>query len=378
MFCMQCGTENRETDAYCRSCGSALSPAAASPEPVAAAPSEPKAAPAYAQGGLQGYAQSGQPGYQPQSYAQPGYQPPQNYGTYQPVSVPEGVLGAAWRDITSTAGWLKKVILLCLLGCVPILNFGVEGFALRWSRDLTLGNREPMPKEVFKKKEILTGFRAWILRIAYDFIYLFLSFLAVVLLAALFGVFSAEAAAGISMLAIFLLVLAYAFFYYPVENAAIIRMVTVDYIEGGLNIQKIWQAFRRSMGSAIAGSVVPPLAVGIIQGILLGLLTAIMTAVATSTFGGYYDMYYYAPYELGYMSDFANTLTGLGAGFVFLYAVICLVNAMLSVFAMLIRWRALGHWAARTAPEWKDESDEETIASMAADRIAQDSSGVPL
>lgn len=384
MFCVQCGTENRDTDSYCRSCGAQLKVPGdfVTPEEVAAAGAAAAGAAAAGAAGQPFDARAPQQAYQPnyqqgyQGYQQqPPYQPPQ-YSAYQPTPVPEGVLGAAWRDITGTVGWLKKVIVLCLLGCVPILNLGVEGYALRWGRGLMFGNREAMPKEVFKKKEILTGFRALLIRIVYDSVFVILGFLAIILLGAIFGLFGPAAAEVVSLLAIFALCIGYAFFYYPIENVAIARLVSVDYLEGGLNVQKIWGAFRRSMGGAIAGSVVPPLAVGIVQAILMSLVTAIIMGVAAAslgdmvnTYGGMYDSY---DMNILFMyDDLLDTLTYLGAGFVFLYTLACIVCAMLSVFGMLIRWRAIFHWTARTVPEWKDESDEETIAAMAAEKMAQ-------
>ena len=329
MFCSSCGAQNNERDAYCRNCGAPL-------------------------------AQSAPYGQQPGGY--PGQAAP-----YPPQPAPEGTVGAAWHDISGTAGWAKKVLLLCLLGCVPILNFGVEGFALRWSRDLALGKREAMPKQVFRKKEILTGFRAWLVRIAYSSAFVIIAAIVLLLLTAFFGLFGYEAAAAMGMLCFVILGIAFALFFVPLENAAIMRMVTVDYLEGALNIGKIWQAYKRSLGSIMGASLLPVIIVGLIQFVVYAVFMAIIMLIAGS-----------APGILDSMSELRYSMNSLmygGAGVVFLMFIMEIVMAMLSVFSMLFSWRAVGHWSARNASEWASESDEETFSARAQEREASAPSG---
>ena len=320
MFCSACGTKNDDGDLYCRSCGSPLR--------MAVAP--------------------GAPG-----------------GTYVAPQPVEGAVGAAWRDISGTPGWIKKMVLLCLLGCIPVLNFGVEGYALRWSRDLSMGTRDFMPKQVFRKKEILTGFRACIMEIIYGSAYFLVALLAWLLITAFFGLFGAAAAGIMGTLGAVLLIFGYALFFYPLQNAAIMRMVTVDYLEGGLNIGKIWQAYKRSIGGIMGASLLPVIIVGLIQGIVYAVFMAIIAAMSSGIPGLVENMYY--DYGYGYGMDSLNGLFSLGAGAMFLLFVMGLILAMLSVFSEVFCWRAVGHWSVRNAPEWAEESDEAAVA----DQIAQ-------
>ena len=307
----------------------------------------------------------GQTPQQPYGQNQPPIQqiPPANQGypgyaggAYQQAPAYEGAVSAAWRDITGTPGWPKKLLLLCVLGCIPILNLGVEGYALRWNRELMFGDRMSMPREVFKKKEIITGFRALLIEFVFYSALAIVSTLLGLLAGAIASPFGYTAIMGMSTF-IELVVGLFAFILFsPFVNAAIVRMVTVDYLEGGLNVKKIRTAFRRNMGGAIGASIIPELAVGAVQAILVGIILAIVFA-------------------LGYQLHPSNILYGYygysGSGAVAAFALVFIVLlvfviAMLSVFAMLLRWRAVGHWAARIAPEWKTETDEEEFASRAA------------
>ena len=323
MYCSACGSFNDERDQYCRSCGAALS------GPV------------------------GSPG---------GYAPPQAV---------EGTVSAAWRDITTTQGWLKKVLLLCVLGCVPVLNFGIEGFALRWSRDLMMGAREVMPKQVFRKKEILTGFRAWLARLAYTSGYGIVALLATLLVSGFFGLFSYEAAAAMGVLCMVVFGLGYALFLVPLQCAAIMRMTTVDYLEGSLNLGKIFAGYKRSIGGIMASSLLPIIIVGFIQFILYMLFMVIIMAVGA----GSPDMMEGFIYGYGY-GYALNGLFSAGAGVLFLVALLGIIMSMLSVFSMLFCWRAVGHWAARFVPEWAAESDEEAFAAYAGSRDPSMPTGV--
>jgi hypothetical protein len=288
--------------------------------------------------------------------------------TYQ-APVQEGVLGAAWRDITGTQGWFKKVLFLCLVGCVPILNLSVEGYALRWSRELAFGERNPLPKEVFKKKEILTGFRAWLVKISLGFVFGILALLAVLLVAGLFGMFSYQAGTALGMLVAAVLGIGFFLFYLPMINVSVMRMTVVDYLEGALNLPKVASAFKRSMGGAIGATVVPPLVIGAIVGLVFFVFAFIIAAMtqgaSNSVAGGSYG------YGYGMGSYLPLSMMRMGAGVMFCYLLLQLFSMMMGTFGMLLTWRAMGHWLARNASEWAHESDEEGVMRMVDSRFAE-------
>ena len=347
MFCSHCGAQNNEGNAFCLNCGRPLKKPAA-PSEAAGAQAQPAA----------------------NAPAQPGFQPQTPQTAYRQPAAQEGVLGAAWRDITGTQGWFKKILFLCLVGCVPILNFSVSGYALRWSRELSFGKRNPLPREIFRKKEILTGFRAWLAQLSLGFVYCILGLLATLLLSAFFGLFSVQAGATIAALVFIVLSFGMAFFWLPLVNVSIMRMTAVDYLEAALNLPKTFKAFKRAMGGAIGATIVPPLLSGLVTFLLFTLIGGIIGASAASNFSNLNSLY--GMYGMTGFSP-AKTMTGLlgiGTSALFLYLLLGIVSSMLGTFAMLITWRAMGHWTARYASEWIKESDEEFVLQMAEDRAA--------
>lgn len=323
MYCHNCGAQNNAESSFCRNCGTRLQQAAAQAVPA------------------------------------------------QPAR--EGVLAAAWNDIKGTPGWARKVLLLCLVGCIPILNFAVEGYALRWGRDLSFGKRENLPKEIFKKKEIVTGFRAFVLSFALGFAFGFISFVLMsvvsallVTLASLFvgGGNYSQSFNGIGM---FILILSAAigivffFLFFPFINCSIMRMTVVDYLEAGLNTPKVLAKFRASMGEAIVATIVPSLIVSAIAVVAVLLFSAIFGVALTGAVQNAYAMANRFSSPMGF--------AGMGLAGLMMYVALPIALMMLYTFGQLLTWRAMGHWAARNAPEWKDESDEAVIVDMAADFV---------
>lgn len=329
MYCANCGQSNVEGASFCKKCGSPM--------------------------------------------VKPGATVVVDAGRVPPLEAApkqEGCVGAAWNDIRSTPGWLKKTLLLCLLGVVPVLNFAVEGYVLRWSRELSFGKRTCMPKEIFKKREVSTGFFAWIVRLALGGVFAVVSTMAIWFLAGLVGLVSAPAAAGFYVILAFACWVFEFFFYAPFTNVSILRMSVVDYLESGFNVGKSWKAFRKNMGSAVGASVLPPIAIGIVEGvvILLGILIvgAILAASAYGVYSGYSAHGSNAfLYGSNPQAVFASIL-GAGYGVMFLVSAFIIIVLMLNTFAMMLVARAMGHWVARTTPEWADESDAPVKAEGAS------------
>ena len=326
MYCSKCGAQNSSSASFCAKCGAPIG------ERVPARASR-----------------------RSDSYDR--YRAPQ-----------AGALSCAWSDITSTPGWFKKVLFLCLLSCIPILNFAIDGYSLRWGRELSFDKNNLLPKAVFKKKEILTGFRAFLLNIIYASIFFIVSYIVYSLLVSLCASLNTDFAFVMAIILIFLLVVAYVFAYWPIMNASIMRMTVVDYLESGLNVQKTWNAFRGSPGSAISATVVPAVISLLIQLMLWAICLAIIAALVKSTANGYYDMYSNSSYlsylnnPLDLVDNVARSIYSLSFISTALYLVFFIITGMFAMFAKMITWRAIGYWAAWTAPEWALESDEEEAA----------------
>ena len=233
---------------------------------------------------------------------------------------------AAWHDVVTTTNWMGKTLFLCLIGCLPILNFAITGYGLRWARDLSFGKREGLPKEVFRKGEITEGFRAAVMLTTFFIISLLVLLIAAFILWALFDEQPSSTSWPLEVLEIVML-----FVVLPFVNLSIMRMEIVGYLEASLNLPRIWKAFKSAPAPAIAATVLPLFGVFII----LLLFTAIGVAV------------------LG-----ANDFSGIQSWQVLLLAIMAIVFDMVVVFAQLLMWRALGYWAAAATPEWALQSNE--------------------
>ncbi|MBR0403979.1 MAG: FHA domain-containing protein [Eggerthellaceae bacterium] len=346
MYCTNCGNHNDSISSYCIACGMPVGGGAATMAPGRA------------------------------------------YDAYRYEAKRESALGAAWRDITDTPGWWKKSLFLCLISCIPIVNLAVDGFALRWSRDLSFDKNEPLPKAVFKKKEILTGFRALLLNIIYGIVFMLASFAVSTVVTGFFASINQGLGAAMGIVLTVLSLVAYLFIYWPMVNASTMRMTIVDHLESGLNFQKVWNVFRRSPGGAIGATIIPSLVAALVQFVLVVIFFAIIGAVLQSAANNYLDMiggygymsYMIDPYSL--IDDSLSYAYNLGNLATVLMIVMFIAAGMVSMFAKMLTWRAMGHWAAETATEWPFESDEEdavqrfesqaTVQNTVAPRNASD------
>ncbi len=375
MFCMSCGAQNADTAQFCAKCGKPL----AASKPVAAAASAPQPQPQQAA--------SAQPQPQAQQqYQQPNYgrpqQPQQQYapqaGAYQaPVRV-EGCMGAAWHDITSSPNWFKRVLTLCLVAVVPILNFAVDGYCLRWARELSFGKRESLPDRIFRKHEFATGFFAFLISFSLTCAYGIVLVAGICLISGLFAMLNIVLGIVILTILILAAVVFTLLFFMPAVDACVVRMAVTGYLESGFNVKLVWGCFRRSMGSLMAASLLPNIIVGIVKGIIVVILYAIIGAIgyggatsAMSSMGRYMNPMYMM-YGSGYgsLQSAVSMVSGVVLIVVFMLLLIYVVNAMFDMFANLFTYRAVGHWVARTAPEWAQESGEGKLDALVEDTSA--------
>ena len=63
-------------------------------------------------------------------------------------------------------------------------------------------------------------------------------------------------------------------------------------------------------------------------------------------------------YTMNSSRALGSLIGSMGFGLLFFQVILFVLTSMFNVFSMLFTHRAVGHWVARTAPEWADESDE--------------------
>lgn len=308
MKCPSCGS-NDEQGSFCRYCGCALTP------PVVPAP-------------------PAQPVYQGSS-APPAYAPPAPSASpsapYQAASVApsEGCVAAAWHDIKATKGWFGKLILLGLINIVPILNFVVTGYAVQWGREVPFGQRNSLPKEIFANRTFSVGFFALLTAVVFGLVY---GLASGILSAITFGIFGLVAVVA----GVFFLMFLY---------AAIMRMGVVGRLGAAFNLSKVWAAYKRSLGALFCASFVP----GLIASLIIGAVALVaMMLVALLGLGSY------SVYSGGYAARAMGV--PLMGGMLAIIVVVGLLMLVVNAFVEVLTFRALGYWAARTAPEWVYEA----------------------
>lgn len=329
MNCTECGFSVPDGASFCPNCGTCQSKPATQPQQPYATGAQQ--APA---GGQQPFAQP----QMPQDAPQGGFQPqgaPQNCGQgapqggfqSQPVYA-KGCVSAALDDIKGQQGVGKKMAFLGLLGCVPILNFVVTGYAINWSREVPFGARTPMPKKVVNGQNFETGFYCFLVSLVVG--------LAVGLVAGLLAL--------VPLLGwIAAIVLAFGASMY--QYLAYMRMGMLQQLGEGFKIQLIWRVMQRDWKSLLCAAVVPSLLAGLIASaavVVVSLLVAGTGAGATLMVDG-------------------GSAGGIVAGLLALVSVLLVLFAYIIAFAatavaILVTMRAMGHWIARYAPEWTNEA----------------------
>ena len=65
-----------------------------------------------------------------------------------------GYFKLAWSDIRQSKGWLKKLLLLALVACIPVFGWiVVYGYLFGWARDMAWGVHGPLPERVFGNED---------------------------------------------------------------------------------------------------------------------------------------------------------------------------------------------------------------------------------
>ncbi|WP_165051865.1 MULTISPECIES: zinc ribbon domain-containing protein [unclassified Adlercreutzia] len=381
MKCTACGGEVPENAAFCPLCGQSLSgagsphdpvvvtvgnvppedvpsadaqPAAGAEAPGAQADAQPVAGAGQAQpqpseadaqpvAGPSGAPQAQQPygaapGAQPyaapvQPYAAPAPQPqpqPQSQPQPQPVYA-EGCVSAAMADIRATDGWFKRMMFLGLVGCVPILNFTVQGYALNWSREVPFGGRTVMPKSVVNGKNFEIGFYNFVIILVFNLVSSFVA--GIVAIVPLLGWLAAIAIALVASV---------------FTSLCAVRMAMMQQLGEGFRIGEAWKAFKRNW-TGLAIAVIGP-----------GLVAAVVVAALVSIGSVFLALGIALPASLatsaGVTSGVLALFGALGIVGVLVFVALVLVSMGISMIAHVVVSRAVAHWIGRYAHEWTAEA----------------------
>ncbi|MCI9129759.1 MAG: DUF4013 domain-containing protein [Eggerthellaceae bacterium] len=273
-----------------------------------------------------------------QTYPQPGGE----------VLYKKGCLAAAWDDIVQSKNWLGKLLLLGLIGCVPILNFYVYGYAMRWSRQLFLGRVEEMPQRVLGNRMFVNGFFAFVIELVLSVV--------VSLCALILGLIPFLGGICAMVLGVFV---------FAFQCVATMRVAVADRLGAGFDIGQVWDACKRKFGALCCATILPYLIVTAVISVvavaicmIFGLPIVINMLELAATVN---SSYYYSDYQVAQaiLSTFAMMVPLL----LVCYVLGCFANALIIVLSM----RATGHYVARYAQDWKNEAAVMSTAHINGD-----------
>ena len=304
---------------------------AAAPEPAPVAPSAPTPAPVQPQPVTPAQPQQVSqsiPQLQPAATAQGSYQGAAQ-SSFQPrPAYAKGCVASAVDDIKGQPGALKKMMFLGLVGCVPILNFVVTGYAINWSREVPFGAKSPLPHKVVNGQNFEMGFYAFLVALVCGLVAGVTAGL-IALIPILGWIASIVIALGVSVY----------------QYLAYMRIGMLQQLGEGFKIQLLWNVMQRDWKSLLCAALVPSLVVGLVVSIAVTVLSLFAAgtgaAAALMMDGGVGG---------GILAGTMGLLTMV------LFVLVYVVALAASAIAIVVTMRALGHWIARYAPEWTNDA----------------------
>ena len=377
MFCSQCGAPMGDNDKFCGVCGAPNTEA-----PHAAAGSAPQ----------------GQPQPQPQPQGQPFAQPqPQPFVAPQPVmNVPKGCMAQAFNDMLKVPGALVRVCqiaflpaLICVVSVlvlfIPVIG-GIAaaigfllayvasvcgaGFAIEWGRDLSSKNDNGMERPLLRSTSFGLGIFSSVITGVLEFIAV-IPVIGVVLSAIesavigtvgsyyFYGSRGLEGALVGSMgLLVFAVIvsLVLGILFKMFGDAAVMHFAVAGRVESAFSLEKVWKSYKANLGKLFCASILPEFLTGIVSHIITWIFTAIFSFVAALGISSYgYYGYYSRP------SGLETIITGGGITLILFLMIVAFVTVFLKVFGKMLKYRAVGYWAARHASEWSDEDTDDVL-----------------
>ena len=291
-----------------------------------------------------------QPQAKPYSVPAPNVQTaPSNEVDPSVVLYEKGCCAAAWDDIRNSKGWFGKVCLMALIEFVPILNWVNQGFALRWSRQLSLGKVESMPKKLFCKRAFANGAMTFLVSLVV-------------------GIVVAVGALILGCVPIIgsLAGLCLAIFVQMIMNFCYVRMAIFDELGEGFAINKGFDCLKLDFGKAFCIEFMPGLIFGIIIfcicmiiGVLFLFVNGFSIYADILSIISQYSSFRSFEYAMQYdtylqMQIVAIIIRSFAICIPWLIVTGYLVN-IFSMLCMLVKMRGAGHFVARYCSCWQRE-----------------------
>ena len=349
MFCSQCGAPMGDNDRFCAQCGA----------PNAAA--------------MDGASSSVVP-VSPQ----------------RPAPQQKGCLAQAFSDMTKERGVFKRVcqigFLPALIGIVSVVVLFIpvvggiagaiglllayiasvcgSGYGIEWGRDLVRGEKNGMDRPLLRSSSfglglfssVITGVLSLVALIPVIGVVISAFETAVIgavgsyyyydeggLAATLIGSF------GLLVLGIIVSAVLSVFFRMFAE-IAVMHFAVKGSVEDAFALKGVWKSFKHNKTKLFCAAILPELLVGIAINVIMWVLVSVFGAIAAAHYVRMYD--YAAP------SGFGAIVSVGGLTLVVFLALAVFVGVLGEVFGKMLKYRAVGYWAKRYAPEWTEEDGD--------------------
>ena len=312
------------------------------------------------------------------------------------MNVPKGCMAQAFNDMFKVPGALVRVCqiaflpaLICVASVlvlfIPVIG-GIAaaigfllayvasvcgaGFGIEWGRDLSSKNDNGMERPLLRSTSFGLGIFSSVITGVLEFIAV-IPVIGVVLSAiesavigtvgsyAFFGSRGLEGALVGSMgLLVFAVIvsLVLGVLFKMFGDAAVMHFAVVGRVESAFSLEKVWKSYKANLGKLFCASILPEFLTGIVSNIITWIFTAIFGFIAALgiTSYGYYG-YYSRP------SGIAAIIEGGGITLILFLMIVAFVTVFLNVFGKMLKYRAVGYWAARHASEWSDEDTDDVL-----------------
>lgn len=240
-----------------------------------------------------------------------------------------GCLAQAWDDITESPGWGKEICLLGLVNMVPVLNFFVTGYSMKWAGQLTRDQVGPMPNRIFADGSFLHGFYAFVISLVVG--------LVGSAIASIFG-FVPNIGVFVPVCATLILQMYWAL--------SVMRVEMASNLGPGFDVGVIFKAiFSNRFGKVFSVTIVPKLIVGAAILFLCCSMLVVFGLGTLNTIANVYELTSYGWYSWDYLLQAILAIVPL---VFFMY----LITAFLGAIATVLTLRATAHYIVRYERTW--------------------------
>ena len=138
-------------------------------------------------------------------------------------------------------------------------------------------------------------------------------------------------------------------------DAAVMHFAVAGRMESAFSLKKVWKPYKANLGKLFCASILPEVLTGIVSNIIMGVFTVIFGSFAALGLSSYGYYGYYSP------SGLEAIFRGGGIVLILFLMITAFVLVFFIVFGKMLKYRAVGYWAARHASEWADEDTDDVL-----------------